>query len=130
MKFGPSILLKLMNKNIRRTFQTECRKGVFCSQGLDIRSGLGMKLQAPMNWQGTSFVHSLISPFLLFFCLPLLLFFPFTVFCRNVFARPEVQGHTLIIFSNACFAWIFLQTYSLVMGSLYEMFNDFEASHL
>ena len=51
-------------------------------------------------------VHSLILSSHLFLCPPLL--FPFTVFCRIVFAKPEDfealldQGQEFIIFSNGC----------------------------
>ena len=80
-------------------------------------------------------VHFLILSSHLFFCLPLF-FFPFTVPCRIVFAKPEdletwpnhLNFHFLTRVRSLSYspmaAWIFLQTSSLVTWSLYEMFNS------
>ena len=77
-------------------------------------------------------VHSLILSSHLFFCLPL--FFPFTVPCRIVFAKPEdletwpnhLSFRFLTTVRSSSYspmaAWIFLRTSSLVTWSLYEMF--------
>ena len=85
-------------------------------------------------------VHSLILSSHHFFCLPYLFFwFPFTVPCRIVFAKPEdietwpnhISFHFLTRVRSSSYsqmaAWIFLQTSatsSLVTGYLYEMFNS------
>ena len=79
-------------------------------------------------------VHSLILSSHLFLCPPLL--FPFTVFCRIVFAKPEdfeawpnhLSFHFLTRFRSCSYspmaAWIFLQTSLLVTWSLYEMLHS------
>ena len=79
-------------------------------------------------------VHSLILSSHLFFCLPLFLF-PFAVPCGIIFAIPEDletwPNHLSFRFltrvrSSSYYpmaAWIFLRTFSLVTGSLLEMFN-------
>ena len=43
-------------------FNYECRNGVFGSQGLDIRSGIGTKLQAHVNKHEDSQNHSTEIP--------------------------------------------------------------------
>ena len=49
LKFGPAILLKYLYKILDSHFISyECRNGIFGSQGLDIGSGLGTKLQASL----------------------------------------------------------------------------------
>ena len=77
-------------------------------------------------------VQSLILSSHLFFCLPLFLF-PFTVPCRNVFAKPEdletwpndLSFRFLTRVRSSSYspmaAWIFLRTSSLVIWSLYEI---------
>ena len=79
-------------------------------------------------------VHSFILSSHLF-CLPLFLF-PFTVPCRIVFTKPEDlemwPNHLSFPFLtrvrsssySPMAAWIFLWTSSLVIWSLYEMFNS------
>ena len=79
-------------------------------------------------------VHSLILSSHLFFCLPL--FFPFTVPCRVVFAKPvdletwpnHLSFRFLTRFRSSSYspmaAWIFLRISSLVTWSIYEMFKS------
>ena len=79
-------------------------------------------------------VHSLILSSHLFLCQ--LLLFPFTVFCRIVFAKPEdfeawpnhISFHFLTRVRSLSYspmaAWIFLQTSLLVTWSLYEMLHN------
>ena len=80
-------------------------------------------------------VHSLIFSSHLFFCLPLLLFFPFTVPYRSVFAEQKdletwpnhLSFRFLTVVRSSLYypmaAWIFLRTSSMVTWSLYEIFN-------
>ena len=79
-------------------------------------------------------VHSLILSSHLFLCPPHL--FPFTVFCRIVFAKPEdfevwpnhLSFHFLTRVRSSSYspmaAWIFLQTSLLVTWSLYKMLQS------
>ena len=50
LKFGPSIFLRCINSKI---YNGHCRNGIFGSQGLDIRNGLGTKLKTPVHQYAT-----------------------------------------------------------------------------
>ena len=85
-------------------------------------------------------VHSIVlsSSRHLFFCLHFLLFPPFTLSCRIVFANPEnfemspyhLGFHFLAKFRSSSYfpmaAWIVLRISSLVTWSLYGMFSNLQ----